>query len=318
MQNMRDMHDQLWWRDGCARPLVAVGVALVMSGIAHVGVWAVAGGPWEGPVTWRKPILFGISGGLTCLSLGWAFARLAPRRGDVAIAWATALALFIEVALIDLQRWRGLASHVNRATPLDAVLFDVMGGLILGVTLVCVDLTLRFLWRSPAGMSADMVLAARAGFVLLSVSCLLGIWSSVHGDWRVQAGLAPETFGAAGVAKFPLGAVIHAVQWLPGLAWAALRAGIAERGRVRLVAAAAAGSMLVLAYALAQTFLGRARFDASPPLAAVLATGVACLAVPAAITAAAWLRSRRPPPPASAGPAARQGAAGIPRARGGR
>jgi len=288
---VRVRDDRTWWRDGRAWPLAVVGVVLVVSGLVHVGVWAVLGGPWEGPVTWRKPILFGVSGGLTSLSLGWAFAELARRRGDVPLAWATAVTLTVEVALIDLQRWRGVASHFNRGTPLDSALYDVMGGLILFVSLVCLDLTVRLLRRPAADMPADMVLAARVGFTLLSVSCLLGIWSSVYGDLRVQAGLAPETFGAAGVAKFPHGAVIHAVQWLPALAWAAARAGIAARGRVRLVAAASVASALMLAYAVAQTLQGRSRFDTSPALAALLAVAVAGLAVPAAITAAAWLRA---------------------------
>jgi len=294
MTNMRlpETDDRGWWCETRAWPLVVVGVVLVASGLVNVAVWAAIGGPWEGPVTWRKPILFGISGGLTSLSLGWAFSRLARRRGDAFLAWATAVALLVEVALIDLQRWRGVASHFNRATPLDSLLYDVLGGLILFVTLVCLDLTARWLRHAPAGMPADMLLAARTGFVLLSVSCLLGIWASVHGDARSQAGLAPETLGAAGVVKFPHGAVIHAVQWLPALAWATRRAGIAARGRLRLVAAAAIGSVLMLAYALAQTLLGRGRFDASPPLAALLAAAMACLAVPAVITAAAALRPR--------------------------
>ena len=296
MRSMSVTRDRAWWRDGRAWPLVVVGVALVASGLGHVAVWAALGGPWEGPVTWRKPILFGISGGLTSLSLGWALSRLAGRRGDVALGWATAAALLVEVALIDLQRWRGAGSHFNRATSLDSALYDLMGGLIMFVTLVCLDLTWRLLRREPADMPADMVLAARAGFVLLSVSCLLGVWSSVHGEWRMQAGLAPETFGGAGVVKFPHGAVIHAVQWLPALAWAAGRTGIGERHRVRLVATAAIGSVIVLVYALAQTLMGRGRFDTAPALAALLAAGIGCLAVPAMITVAAWLRPRRRPP----------------------
>ncbi|MFM9058183.1 MAG: hypothetical protein ACKOSQ_03480 [Planctomycetaceae bacterium] len=287
-------NDQVWWRAGRAWPLVAVGIVLVTSGFVHVAVWGALGGPWEGPVTWRKPILFGISGGLTSLSLGWAFARVTSRWGDVVLAWATAVALVVEVALIDLQRWRGVASHFNRGTPLDSALYDVMGGLILVVTLVCVDLTVRLLWRAPAGRPADMVLAARAGFVLLAVSCVLGIWASVHGDVRSQTGLAPETFGAAGVVKFPHGAVIHAVQWLPALAWAANRAGIATTRRVWLVATAALGSVFLLGYALAQTLLGRGRFDAPPALTALLAAAIACLAVPAVVVAEAWIRAAFP------------------------
>jgi len=286
-----------WWRDPRAAPLAAIGVTLVASGLVHVVVWAILGGPWEGPVTWRKPILFGISGGLTSLSLGWAWTKLPWRRGDGWLAASTAWALLVEVALIDLQKWRGVASHFNRDTLLDSLLYDAMGALIVWVTLVAIDLMIRS-FRRHTVLPADMLLAARAGLVLLVISCLLGIWVSVNGDLRQAAGLEPERFGAAGVPKFPHGAVIHALQWLPLLAWAARRAGLTERVRFRLVAAATAGSVLVLVYALVQTLAGRSRFNAPPTLAAVLAVGTACLAVPAVVTALAWAVRRRSPPPA--------------------
>jgi hypothetical protein len=235
------------------------GGILVASGLVHIGVWGVLGGPWEGPVTWRKPILFGISGGLTAISLGWAWARLPWRRGDLWLSRLTAWALVIEVALIDLQRWRGVASHFNRGTPLDSGLYDVMGGLILLVTVVIVDLTVRW-FRTRPPVAADMLLAARGGLVLLAVSCLLGVWASVYGDIQVARGLPPEIYGAAGVVKFPHGVVIHAIQWLPCIAWAARRAGLGDRTRTLIVAAATAASALLLAYALTQTLAGRPRF----------------------------------------------------------
>lgn len=281
--------DCAWIRDRRARLLVLFGVLLVESGAAHLVVWAVAGGPWEGPVSWRKPILFGISGGLTCLSLGWAWAQLPWRRGDSWLAASVAWALLVEVLLINAQTWRGVASHFNRTTPLDSFLYDAMGVLILWVTLACVDLAIRF-FRQPTGLSPDTLLAGRAGLVFLVISCLLGIWVSVNGDMRQAAGLEPERYGAAGVPKFPHGAVIHAVQWLPLLAWAARRAGIGERRRMRLVMAATCGTAIVLAYAIAQTLAGRPRFDAPPALAALLAVGGACLAVPAFVVVAGFCR----------------------------
>lgn len=250
-----------WWLDRRAWPLAAIGLVLVASGVIHLVVWAVLGGPWEGPVTWRKPILFGISGGATAISLGWAWSKLSERWGDVWLARLTAWALLIEVALIDLQRWRGVASHFNRQTPLDSWLYDVMGGLILVVTAVIIDLTVRWCRARPP-VATDMLLAARAGLVLLVVSCLLGIWAGAHGDMQVAAGRPPEIFGAAGVVKFPHGVVIHAIQWLPFVAWAARRAGLGDRTRMLLVAAATAASALLLAYALAQTLGGRPRFGA--------------------------------------------------------
>jgi len=255
----RSPAEQPWWEDRRTWPLVLWGAILVASGLVHIGVWGVLGGPWEGPVTWRKPILFGISGGLTAISLGWAWARLPWRRGDLWLARITAWALVIEVALIDLQRWRGVASHFNRQTPLDSWLYDLMGGLILFVTAVIIDLTVRW-FRTRPPVPADMLLAARSGLVLLTVSCLLGIWASVNGEMQLAAGRPPEIFGAAGVVKFPHGVVIHAIQWLPFIAWAARRVGLGDRTRVLLVAVATAASALLLAYALTQTLAGRPRF----------------------------------------------------------
>ncbi len=250
-----------WYRDPRARQPVAVGVALVASGLLHAAAWAIDGTPWEGPVTWRKPILFGISGGLTSLSIGWVWARLAPRWGDTCLAAACAWALFVEVFLIDLQCWRGVASHFNRSTPLDSLVYDVMGGLILFVTIVIADLTVRAYRDSLEGWPADMRLAARAGMLLLIVSCGLGIWASVHGDMQMTEGLAPERYGLAGVTKFPHGVVIHAIQWLPLLAWAARKARCGETARWWLVAVASVASVLMLAFALAQTLTGHSRFD---------------------------------------------------------
>ncbi|MEI8227396.1 MAG: hypothetical protein WCH77_03930 [Planctomycetota bacterium] len=289
--NAHSSADSRWWHDRRAWPLAIVGLILVASGLAHAAVWAAVGGPWEGPVTWRKPILFGISGGLTCLSAGWAWSKLPERRGDGWLAAATAWALLIEVGLIDLQRWRGVASHFNRQTPLDSFLYDLMGGLILFVTLVILDLTIRFFWQR-ASLPADMLLAARAGLVLLAISCLLGIWISAYGDLRVAAGLSPEIYGEAGVPKFPHGAVIHAIQWLPLLAWAARRGGLGESRRYRLVVSATVGTSLLLIFALVQTLTGRSRFDAPPAMAMLLAVGIACLTAPVLVTAVTLLRLR--------------------------
>ncbi len=249
-----------WHRDPRARQFVVVGGILVASGLAHASVQVVHGGAWEGPVTWRKPILFGVSGGLTSLSLGWVWAALPARRGDRVLAAATAWALFVEVLLIDLQRWRGVASHFNRATPLDSFLYDAMGWLIVFVSLVIVDLTVRLFSGRP-DLAPDMRMAARAGMVFLAISCGLGVWVGMHGDGQAARGLDPRIYGAAGVTKFPHGVVIHAIQWLPAAAWAASRAGLALAARRRLVAAATVATATLLSFALAQTFTGRARFD---------------------------------------------------------
>jgi hypothetical protein len=278
-----------WWQDQRGWPLSFWGLLLVASGLLHLAIWGMTGGPWEGPVTWRKPILFGISGGLTSLSMGWVWGQLPAWRHDRRLAWATAIALVVEVGLIDLQCWRGVASHFNRSTPLDSFLYDAMGLLILWVTGVIIYVTLRF-FLEPAACSPDMRLAVQAGLIYLVISCLLGIWVGVNGDLRMQAGLEPEQFGKAGVPKFPHGVVIHALQWLPMLAWGARRAGFRPTTRLRLVSVAGRASGLLLIYALGETLLGRARFDPPAGLAALLFVAVAGLVLPAAIVAFGLIR----------------------------
>jgi hypothetical protein len=55
---------------------------LLLSSAVHLVVYAVDGGAWGGPVSWRKPILFGFSFGVTLLSLGWVAGRVGlTRRG---------------------------------------------------------------------------------------------------------------------------------------------------------------------------------------------------------------------------------------------
>jgi hypothetical protein len=299
MDRIQDERDRdppaSWWGDRRAWPLAASGAVLIVSGLVHGLIWCLLGGPWEGPVTWRKPILFGVSGGLTAVSLGWVWARLPCRVGDTPLAWAAAAALTVEVALIDLQRWRGVASHFNRTTPVDSAIYDIMGWLIVFVTLVIIDLTIRG-FIQPLTAPADMVLAIRAGLVFLVLSCLLGIWVGMHGELRLEQGLAPETFGAAGVPKFPHGAVIHAIQWLPLLAWAARCNRSPVHTRQWLVASASGGTACLLITALMQTLAGRSRFDLMPLTAVILFAGTIAVAVPAVMVAAGWLtRSLRSP-----------------------
>jgi hypothetical protein len=43
----------------------ATAVVLTAAGLFHVAVYAVDGGPWQGPVSGRKPVTSGLSFGLT-------------------------------------------------------------------------------------------------------------------------------------------------------------------------------------------------------------------------------------------------------------
>src|SRR3954453_20126806 len=89
--------------------LYALAAVLMASGVAHLGVQAVAGGPWDGPVSWRKPATFGLAFGVTLATITWLSGLVAlSRRGRRMVLVAFAAASCLEVGVITLQAWRGV------------------------------------------------------------------------------------------------------------------------------------------------------------------------------------------------------------------
>jgi hypothetical protein len=95
---------------------------MFLSFFFHVLVWCWYRTPWEGALSWRKPILFGISGGTTALSIGWVLGLCQPSVWDQSLAYVFGSGLCTEVALITVQTWRGQASHFNNSTPFNSTL----------------------------------------------------------------------------------------------------------------------------------------------------------------------------------------------------
>ncbi len=241
------------------RIAVAAGVLLVCAGLLH-WVWGtVDGASWSGPLSYRKPTLFGLSFGVTLLSVGWLWAKLYPSRLDTLAEWLLSLCVLGEVALVTLQYWRGRPSHFNQAGPLNFAIELSMTILVTIATVILVWLTGRCFWQLNA--SVDVRLAIRAGMVLLIASCGIGYLIAVIGQQQLAAGLDPEIYGAAGVLKFPHGVAIHAVQVLPLLAAVLNYRGVSPIVRTRWVTVAILAHVLLLAYSVNQTFQGRPRWE---------------------------------------------------------
>jgi hypothetical protein len=109
-----------WWADtrGYQRLAYLVGAGLILIGLAHATLWAVAGGSASGAVSWRKPTTFGLSFGLTTLTLAWVATWVPVRK---AIGWTAAgllgAAVTYEVAWVTVQHARGVPAHFNDTTP---------------------------------------------------------------------------------------------------------------------------------------------------------------------------------------------------------
>ena len=249
---------RLW---SASAPLTVVGLLMLAVSIpSAIGVFTdprvITGAP-----AWLKPFKFAISTAIYSLTLAWIFTWLttSPRMRRV-VGWTTAIVFVLEVAIIDLQAWRGTTSHFNATTPFNRTLFFVMGTAIIIQTVVSVW-TAVALWKQPFSDRA-LGWALRFGMILTIAGALTGPlmtrptdeqlsrlragegmtivgahtvggddggpgvpvtgWSSEHGDVRV-----PHFIG------------LHAIQVLAVLAVVLRQWRRPESDRVRLVVTAA-------------------------------------------------------------------------------
>jgi len=98
-----------FWRRGRAVERVGylVGAVLLASGLIHFALLAISGGSWAGPLSLRKPTTFGLSFGLTLITVTWvtSFLKLRDRARNTILGVFTA-ACALETALVSLQTWR--------------------------------------------------------------------------------------------------------------------------------------------------------------------------------------------------------------------
>lgn len=258
---------------------------LVLSGIFHLGVYVVDGGAWEGPLSWRKPIVFGLSFGITLATLAWVMTFIRPRLvwGWVLIG-VLAVASVLEVVLISMQTWRGVPSHFNEDTAFNAAVFSAMGMAVSIIAVVTVVVAVRALRSLDAPPS--LALAIRLGLLLMLVSQAVGVQMIVEGG---------NTFGAEGALKVPHAFTLHVAQVLPALAILLLVSDSTESRRLRIVSLAAVGYGLVIASTGLQAYAGRAPLDLDVTSTALAVVGLVLMAA-SAVLALRGLASRPDPP----------------------
>jgi hypothetical protein len=159
------------WR--ASPPLTAVGLLMLAAAAASAIGTLVDARLITGAPAWLKPFKFAISTAIYSLTLAWVFVRLPdwPRVRRV-VGWTTAIVFVLEVAIIDVQAWRGTTSHFNASTTLDSVLFSLMGVGIFLQTMISVAVAVA-LWRQPFSDRA-LGWALRFGMTLTVVGALTG------------------------------------------------------------------------------------------------------------------------------------------------
>jgi hypothetical protein len=264
----------LWW----------CGTLLLISAAGHGVVAIVDGSSWWGPVSWRKPVLFGFSLGLLLWSVVWILRNLPEAWWARVPAGMVGASSMVEAALIVMQRWRGTASHFNQATTFDAAVWSVMGSVIvllsLGVLWLLVDTVVRF-----RGSAASRV-AAVAGLATVLAAGYVGKDMAAIGEATFDTtGHVPTDilFGAAGSAKLAHAAGLHGLQVL-----AVLAIGL-DLGRLQARAAAVATLVASLGYiaafgaVTATAYAGRAPYAPTVPMALLLVGGMLAVGVVAVL-----------------------------------
>jgi hypothetical protein len=211
---------------------------------------------------WLKPAKFAISTAIFSGTIAWIFGYLTPSPKLTRLGRTLSVMLILEVAIIFVQAWRGTTSHFNLSTPLNGILFSIMG---IGIAIVWIATIGVFLaamrqkfadpawgWSLRLGLLIAVIGSAAGGLMLRPAAGqaahrqtagahtvgapdggpgLPGVgWSSEHGDLRV-----PHFFG------------LHAIQVLPFCAWLVRR----RRRATALVVTTAAsyfGFILILTW----------------------------------------------------------------------
>ena len=217
-----------------------VGVVLILVGTAHLGVAAVSDRPWLGPLSWRKPVTFGLSFGTTLIAITWvsSYLRLSTR-ARTAVLGIFAADCVLEVTGITVQAWRHEPSHFNTESRLDAIVAYslALGGAVLIATLGTLAVTA---FRNRIDGSPSMRLALRAGFALLLAGLAAGAAMIARGEILIKSGHVAAAYDTAGYLKWFHAVTLHAVLVLPALAWLAARTDRDEHQQLQIVVRATA------------------------------------------------------------------------------
>ncbi|WP_324677039.1 hypothetical protein [Hymenobacter sp. GOD-10R] len=175
---------------------------------------------------WIKPIKFVLSDIIYLWTLGWLLADLpaAAERAVRRISWGVAVAILVEITIVFVQAARGTTSHYNGSTPLNALLFSLMGIFIMLNTVLIIWALVLTIRHRPHGSTA-YVWGMRLGILLFLVGSLVGgmmVHQAAHTVGAADGG--PGLLGLgwstrAGDLRIAHFLGLHALQLVPLVGW---------------------------------------------------------------------------------------------------
>lgn len=196
-------------------PLVALGLASLVLLVVTAALAATDPRTITGAPAWLKPMKFAISTAFYTFSLVWLLSFIEGRRRLVAvIGWVSTITLVVELVLIVFQVARGVASHFNFGTPLDAAIFIAMGAFISLTWAMCL-LAIILLIRQPM-TDAAFGASLRLGLIAAALGMGLAFFMTAPSAAQITAlqnGSGGAILGAHAVGVPDGGAGLPVVGW---------------------------------------------------------------------------------------------------------
>ena len=254
-----------------------VGAFLLLSGLIHLTILVSSGRSWQGPLSMRKPATFGLSFGLTLITIVWvaSFLRLGDRARRLLLVVFTA-ASTLETALVTLQAWRGVPSHFNLETTFDGLVARTLAAGGMALVVVILALTVAA-FRANSEAPISLRIALRFGFVVLVGAMVAGALMIARGMILVVNGDPQAAYSTGGMLKPTHAVTMHAVLALPLVAWLVSFLNLTERRRVGIVLVAAAGYLAVVGVVVVANVGGIELRQTSQALMIVFTVGVVLL-----------------------------------------
>jgi hypothetical protein len=123
--------------------------------------------------TWVKPMKFGLSVAIYCWTFAWLLQYLKSKGNVAFISLGVAICMIVENTIIALQAARGVQSHYNISSELNALLFSVMGAFI-GINTLFILYTLLMFLFSATTLDKSMLLSWRLSLLLFLVGGIAG------------------------------------------------------------------------------------------------------------------------------------------------
>ncbi len=155
-----------------------------------------------------KPAKFFLSVSIASCTFGWLLFYLDKQQAVRRYSWMTVIVMTLELSIIAWQAVQGKRSHFNNSTPLDGILFGIMGLAIIIYTVWTgymgwlfirqknFSLTVSYLWGIRLGIILFVVFAFEGFFMVGNNAHTIGApdggpglpfvnWSTHHGDLRI-------------------------------------------------------------------------------------------------------------------------------------